>query len=294
MERILVAVDFSDCSRRAFGMAVELARTFDALLHVVYVAPEIFEKLEASELILPVRPEASQMERELVDLVLKEFKGNADEFARIDKKILQGIDHRAILAEAERVQPSLIVAGTHGRSRLERMFLGSVSDRLLRGAKAPVLLVPEPAMSRPKKLLVAVDGDVESTERLLREAGRWATALEAQLTVLQVMEDSMIADLPGAYENMVPATYLSQWAAQVQQSLEWTVAKNFPVAGRPAVEIRRGRAHREICGFAEEGGFDLIVMGGHGNLNPGVGPTTLRVAHRCPCAVLVTREAKGV
>lgn len=287
MKRILVAVDFSACSRRAFQMAVTLCRSFDARLHVVHVAPEVYHHLNASAAILPVRPDASRIERALTELILDEFKGTAEEFGRIDKKILEGIEWLEIVKEAERTDTSLVVMGTHGRSMLQRAFLGSVSDGVLRKARVPVLLVPENGNPQPESLLVAIEGNAAGMEPLLQTADAWKSALGAGLSVLHVIDRSQSPALLPLPEDLKADLNLAGWESQLRQSIEWTVSRVLVPC--PAVEFRHGRPHREISRQIEEGGVDLCILGAHGAGGSGLGRTALRVAHLTPCAILVVK-----
>ena len=294
MERILAAVDFSDCSRHALQLAFELSKEFEAALRVLYVAPEMFRQLKTSQAILPVSQDASRIERELTDLILEEFKGTVDDFARIDKKIREGVEETEILKESESWQPELLLAGTHGRSRVGRLFLGSTSEKLLRRAKVPVLIVPETGSTQVKRILAAVSGEA-STAEVLRVAASWRTALRADLTILHVVDDR----LEPAVARVVPAEELVPRLQVIREEIvnriETEIGEAFPEESRPSLSLREGRPFQEICSAVEEAAADLVIVGSHDNEGMGeVGSTSSRVAHQSGSAVLVARAVAKV
>jgi nucleotide-binding universal stress UspA family protein len=140
--RILHPTDFSRASSAAFARAVALARADRAqlfLVHVLappmpiggegYVAPQIYEDLEAS---------ARQYgEKRLAALQAKARKSGA----RVTGMLLEGVADDQIIRAAGRRKADLIVIGTHGRTGLARLFLGSVASRVVAGARCPVLTV---------------------------------------------------------------------------------------------------------------------------------------------------------
>ncbi len=140
--RILHPTDFSRASSAAFARAVALARADRAqlfLVHVLappmpiggegYVAPQVYEDLEAS---------ARQYgEKRLAALQTKARKSGA----RVTGMLLEGVADDQIIRAARRRKADLIVIGTHGRTGLARLFLGSVASRVVAGAKCPVLTV---------------------------------------------------------------------------------------------------------------------------------------------------------
>ena len=102
--------------------------------------------------------------------------------------------HREILAQAQAMHADFLVVGSHGRSGFERLLLGSVTERLLRKAPCPTMVVPRLASDRPantpaqfRKVLCSVDFS-EGSLRALEYAVTLAEEGDAQLTVLHVIE----------------------------------------------------------------------------------------------------------
>lgn len=146
IQRILVAVDFSDCSYALAQQAAQLAAKLDARIEFVHVVTPP-SGLEPNALI------HAGGDREGVT-VLDYLKADAErhmpryiddaanrEGVAATSKIVVGSPVDAILAEAEALPADLIFLGSHGRTGLNRLVLGSVSERVLRRAEVPCLVV---------------------------------------------------------------------------------------------------------------------------------------------------------
>jgi nucleotide-binding universal stress UspA family protein len=143
--KILCPVDFSETSRNAFARALALARALDAPLFVLHVIGEV-PLLSA----YTGKPEASVLE-EVEQFARKELDEMLSAVKLEDVEVASGIgrasEHegstdKAILAEAEAQGADLIVMGKHGRGRLDYLFFGSVTDRVIRQARIPVVVIP--------------------------------------------------------------------------------------------------------------------------------------------------------
>jgi nucleotide-binding universal stress UspA family protein len=135
---ILVAVDFSDHSRRALEAAAELAARLGATLEVLHVwhAPFFGEAGPArAELLERMRANArSQLE---VFVTASTRVGGL----AVEQSVIPGSPTKAISEHVAERQPDLLVLGTHGHGALERMVLGSVAEALARYAGCTTLIV---------------------------------------------------------------------------------------------------------------------------------------------------------
>ena len=140
--RILYASDFSAASRPAFRRALGLARANRATLTVAHVysaiVPLMGEGVAIAQVydrwVAEVRRDA---ERRLQRLVAKARKSGV----RVKGLLLEGVPHDRILRAARSTRADLIVLGTHGRTGLGRVILGSVAARVVAAARCPVLTV---------------------------------------------------------------------------------------------------------------------------------------------------------
>ena len=138
MRRILVAVDFSENSARALDLALELGGRLGVDVHALHGCVLLAHALaegahpEASDFEARVKAE---IERQLTALQAS-AKGRGVDLVthRVD-----GNPAECVLAEARRLGADLICLGTHGRSGLDRLLLGSIAERVLRLSPVPVL-----------------------------------------------------------------------------------------------------------------------------------------------------------
>ncbi|MBK8482522.1 MAG: universal stress protein [Proteobacteria bacterium] len=145
ISRILVPVDFSECARRALIHAAELARTFDAALEILYVwepplyvFPELMVETpgEPSRTVGDYANEHAQ--REMAHFVEEAIGG---EGLNARTLIESGHPYATILRLATEGSYDLVVMGTHGRSGLQHMLLGSIAEKVVRHAPCPVMTV---------------------------------------------------------------------------------------------------------------------------------------------------------
>jgi nucleotide-binding universal stress UspA family protein len=138
---ILHPTDFSENSQAAFEMACAMARDYRASLYVVHVEPPlpVFAELGA---IPPIPVDREAIERQLLQIQ------STNPAVRITRLLLGGDEATEITAFAEKVHADLIVMGTHGRTGLGRLLMGSVAEEVLRRAPCPVMTIKNPVVLR--------------------------------------------------------------------------------------------------------------------------------------------------
>jgi nucleotide-binding universal stress UspA family protein len=140
--RIMHATDFSSASTRALETAVEFARWHRAELFLVHVlVPHIYYPADSDadpafyvELERSTRRQAQSALEKLTNK-LKRAK------VKVTGLLLKGTAHDQIVRAAKNRRADLIVIGTHGRTGLSRLLMGSVAGRIISGASCPVLTV---------------------------------------------------------------------------------------------------------------------------------------------------------
>jgi nucleotide-binding universal stress UspA family protein len=192
------------------------------------------------------------------------------------------------------------VIGTHGRSGFQRLFLGSVTEKVIRKATCPTLVVPPRAPDVPaaspiqfRRILCAVDFS-ESSLEALAYAINMAEEADAQLTALHVVEFPLV--LVG--EPAAPVPDLSRLreatAADARRKLHELIPEQARTYCTVDTTIVEGRAYREILRHATEQQSDLIVMGVHGRGTLDLlvfGSTTHHVIRASTCPVLIIRRS---
>ena len=135
--RILVATDFGDAAEVALDYGRALARTFGASLHVLHVMENAFLRAVPGD---PYVLKAGAV-KQLTDRISDEDRAVLHAVA-----LLKTSDNPAdeIVKYAAAHEIGLIVMGTHGRTAVARMFVGSVAEKVVRTAPCPVLTVRHP------------------------------------------------------------------------------------------------------------------------------------------------------
>jgi nucleotide-binding universal stress UspA family protein len=141
IQAILHPTDFSPGSEYAFQLACSLARDHGARLIVLHVVQppaaaygEMFIDLP-SEGIVGIKERAQEAFRQLL---------TPDPQVPVETRVEEGDAATQIVRVAEETRCGLIVMGTHGRTALGRLLMGSVAEQVLRKAPCPVLTVKTP------------------------------------------------------------------------------------------------------------------------------------------------------
>lgn len=139
MKRILVAIDGSDPSQKAAQLAAEIALRFGAKLTLVYVVPRLLLPPDVYGLTIAEveREHRAYAEKLVSDAVVKLNEPGID----VDTQVLYGSPAEAIAEAAAAPDVDMVVVGSRGRGAVARVFVGSVSDRLVHISSKPVLVV---------------------------------------------------------------------------------------------------------------------------------------------------------
>lgn len=144
LERILVPVDFSDCSANALAYAVMLQQCFGAHIHVAHAfTVPAFVPPHAALLAGELNASSVEHAERFTAQHLREFLGKLaiKPNDTLSTSVELGPPATAIVALARREKCDLIVMGTHGRTGWSRALLGSTAEQVLRSAPCAVLTV---------------------------------------------------------------------------------------------------------------------------------------------------------
>jgi nucleotide-binding universal stress UspA family protein len=286
--RILCPTDFSETSAHAVAEAVVVAGFYHARITALHVISQIepsFEDLSVAGL----RRDTAAF-----------FEAATRSGIPVDVLVDVGQAARHILDRAATLPADMIVMGTHGASGFEHLVLGSVTEKVVRKARCPVLTVPPRAEGRAAlpftRLLCAVDfsdaslSAVEVALSLARESG-------ARLTLLHVLEWPWHEPPPPAMDELpaAQAAALVEFRRYSEESarkrLESLVPDSDPVS-RVTTRLQSGKPHEQILEVASAEHSDLIVIGVQGRNALDValfGSTTNQVVRRATCPVLTLR-----
>lgn len=284
LTKILVTTDFSEVSDRALDYAIALARRYDARIYLTHViTPDPFQFAE---------PQLAQATYEKVRQAAEE--GITD--ILISGK-LRGVPHEVLMEEGN-VWPTLeklitehevdlVVAGTHGRNKVQKILIGSVAEEIFRQADTPVLTVGPAVKGEHQKevelaaILFATDFG-PGAERAAAYALSLAQEHGARLTLLHVIESA------AAYTEESVARQREINIARMKQLMPHGIEDWC----NPEFRVAFGSAVEEILIAAKESKADLMVMGAKARKSlAGHAPLTIayNVVTKATCPVLTVR-----
>jgi nucleotide-binding universal stress UspA family protein len=149
---ILHPTDFSGQSQNAFALACALTRDYGARLIVLHVVPPAL--VAYGEGIVPPDPEEVRAEAQAQLDQLPTPRPDV----RAERRLTEGDTVDEVLRVAQEVNADLIVMGTHGRTGLGRLLMGSVAEQVVRRAPCPVLTVKAPFPAASPAAASAAEG----------------------------------------------------------------------------------------------------------------------------------------
>jgi len=162
MSKIVVAIDFSDCSINAFMHALSIAQVTKSDLILVWVQKAAGQTDKFGEI---TKDESKSVGKEFEKLVAEyqpELKGNKIEF-----KIRTGKVYTEVAAEARTSKSLIVVCGTHGASGFEKFWIGSNANRIVSACTCPVITIRGGInISRPlKRIILSIDSTQETRQK---------------------------------------------------------------------------------------------------------------------------------
>ncbi len=147
LSRILCPTDYSATSQNAVRYAVEFAWKVGAHVRFLHILPSgiVPEKTVDASAIPPVEQEEEDaLPEQFTHLLMAEKKKGLN----ADIRVLKGEAPKVIVEQASSWGADLIIMGSHGRTGLQRIIMGSVAEEVFRSSDIPVLLVKEPAAAK--------------------------------------------------------------------------------------------------------------------------------------------------
>ncbi|MGO9062410.1 MAG: universal stress protein [Candidatus Binataceae bacterium] len=249
--KILCPVDFSDNSMAVLRQAAKLARRHDALLYLMHVEFVPMGNLVelAQDVTLSTEPgklRLEQVARKLLPRVRHEVVVQFGRPAELIEKAAKDLD------------VDLIVMATQGRTGIDRLFLGSVAEHVVRRSVTSVLSFgPATAIRTLKKILCPVAFDPNSIAAL-RFGWSLAQEYRAAMSLLHVVP------LPFEPSEVPAEPPIPEWEQDARAELAKVAAENLGPKARCKLVVRRGDPAGAILEVEKELRPDLIVMATHG------------------------------
>jgi len=288
-KKLVCPIDFSPGSQQAMRVAVRLANERDAelvLVHSWYLPPVAFP----GEFMYPedvVQQLSDQAQRGLEAAVAEAGKLGA---RHVTSRLLAGPPWQQIVDLAKH-EPAfgLIVIGTHGRTGLARVVLGSVTELVVRHAPCPVLTVrPETKPLPFSHVLCPVDLSKPARDAM-GLAADFVQPGSAGITLLHVIERPVLFGdglEPDSHRdlNARHAALLDRWTAELKTKVAVPVTQLTRI-GRPGAQV--------LALLDEDPTFDLVVMGSHGHTGASrllLGSVAEKVVRHARCPVVVAHS----
>jgi nucleotide-binding universal stress UspA family protein len=269
---ILVPLDGTRFSEAVLSAAVRLARGARGRLHLTLAHQPTAALVGMGEIAAP-SPEIDlalqEQEKAYLDGVVENLGQTAD--GPITTSQVAGPAGEAICNEADRIGADLIVMATHGRSALGRLWLGSVSNHVVRHAGVPVLLLHPNRAAKALEpcpcpgILVALDLS-PFAEAILEPVAQLATLLQAHVTLLHVVEPNYhSADPVTPYPLEQDATITEVRRADAQRRLD-DIADRLRSrgVGVSALVTVGPSAAAGVLDALENKKYDMVAMTTHG------------------------------
>ena len=280
LDKILVALDFSESSQNVILSGIELAKVFESTIVPVHILPDDIVNKKVKSML---NQTALAKLKETEDLI----KG---EGIPVEKPLLMvGSPHEAIVRAAVDINANLILLGS-GETRTGDTFrLGTTAERVIQKSEKPVFVIKEGVLLNVHHILCPVDFS-DASKRALKNAITMTRRFKSELTILGVCE------LPG----------LSWFASEDYKEKENEVRhllhkeefdaflKEFNLNGiNWTKEIPRGNPSEEILSTISRKMIDLLIMGTSGRTGLNrmfMGSVTEKVVREVPCSFLTLKS----
>ncbi len=251
LNKILWATDFSEEAQESLLYADAFAKTFKAKIVALHVVPDFSAALYDA---------AHVIKGELLQRVAA-VKGEAEEKIKAISKekgipfekiiVMEGTASKIIIDSAEKEGVDLIVIGRRGMSAVEKLFIGSVANQILRTSPVPILLTKKKTgMPQFKKIIVPTDfSEREEIERDL--AWDLAKGFGSELTLLHVLELHDFEFSPRVLEELMESLLGRLKRRKTREKADLQVTEDV---------YRAVNASVGIAEYAETHNFDLIVI----------------------------------
>lgn len=250
IKNILWATDFSAEAQTALAYADYLAKKFGASIKALHVVPDFAPALYESRGVV-VAELVERQEESRVKAQKKLDKISEKTGIKFSKTMVEvGSAGKKIPEIAEKEKCQLIAIGRKGMSALEKILLGSVANQVLRRSKVPVLVTPKrKAVPKIENILVPTDFS-ENEEKERDYAWTLASKLNANLTLIYILE---------LYDFKFSPTEIKKMMDEALERLKNRKKRRADFEVKEVV-VRDLNASAGIVTYAARHRFDLILM----------------------------------
>lgn len=280
LDKILVALDFTESSQNVLQSAIELAKIFESTIIPIHILPDDV-----------VNKKVKLM---LNEMALTKLKGIEDliraEGLEVGKPLLiVGNPHQAIVRAAVDINANVILIGSGETHKGDIYRLGITAERIIQKSQKPVFLIKEDVLLNVHHILCPVDFS-DSSRRALKNAIIMARRFKSELTILAVCELNGIN------------WFTSEEYKEKENNLRYvlhqeefdTFLKEFNLTGvNWKKENPKGNPAEEILSATSRKMIDLLIMGTTGRTGVNrvlMGSVTEKVVREVPCSFLTLKS----
>lgn len=279
IKRILALTDFSETANLALRQALILAEKTKAEITVLHARllnedrsvklPKKLAHLELAE---------DQIDGE-ISKYIEECLGDTNAVT-VRHEVIRGHSaYSAILSFLNENPVDLVVIGTHGRTNLEQLLLGSVAEKVVRYAPCPVVTIPRGYHLNSSIQTVVVPFDFSEQAHFALQTAVDVTGESAKIELLYVFEKEKkpAFQLQGIFSNF---TILPEIRAQAQKKVKEITADLNSPSRTIKLTVSEGVPHKKIAEFVNKKQSDLVIMASQGQVGLDrflLGSTTERV-----------------
>ena len=264
IKRILVATDFSETAKKTVEQALVLASRYQAELVVLH-ARILFDD-DPGRLSDQIQ-ELKQEEREAEEAILQCARENTamHEHLNIHHEITRGYSApSAVLRYLNENEFDLALIGTHGKSGLEQLLLGSVAEKVVRYAPCPILTFSKYATVKEKFSRIFVPFDFSKHAQKALQTALTLCDIPGEVQMIYVI-DERVSTLHSSWgvktmKEMVPDIFNK--AEQEMDNI--AAALQNPQKIKITKKILEGQTHKELARYINHTNCDLVVASTHG------------------------------
>jgi nucleotide-binding universal stress UspA family protein len=292
VKRILCATDLSDFSNSAVIQAIGMAKEFGSTLFICHVIDLPLVTMHGAAFVYP-EDQIEEMKTGAMDQIKGLVKDSALNW---DAVVETGPVSSTLCRLAAEKQADLAIVSTHGRTGLKRLFLGSVTERLLRTIACPLLVVTPPEKAGRvekqfkgfgfKQIMVGCDFSADSG-RAVEYGFSLAQEFEAVIHLVHVVEPFVYRD--AMLPESVKTEAITEVTTGCRQRLEDLVPADAHNWCNVEIACEAGKPFQALKKYAGMHQVDLIVLGvrGHSLVETMLlGSTTDRLIRGVACPVL--------
>ena len=250
LKKILWVTDFSDEAQEAFIYAKHFAKTFNAKLIALHVVPDFSPTLYSTTAIIrtELTKRVALMKKEAERKLNALQKKQRFEFKSL---VVEGNASKKIIETSEKQKVDLIVMGKRGISAIEKLFIGSVTNQVLRNSTVPILLTKK-RTGKPVFKKILVPTDFSKQEEVERDfAWKLAKGLDSDITLLHVLELHDYEFSPRALDDMFNIVLKRLKKRKTSESEDIRVTEDV---------YRAINASLGVVDYADTQKFDMIVI----------------------------------